>query len=405
MPTYIFESIDQKGTLRQGEIEALNKNAVLEFLQREKLTAISIVEKGAVSKAFKISLAFLQRIKPLEKIILTRHLAAVIKAGLNLLESISILIEDTRNPTMKRILETAKFNLEKGQSLSTTFAYYSQYFSPLFVGLIKAGEVSGNLERNLNLLSNQMLREYDLRKKILGAMLYPMILLGVSFVVIIFLLTFLLPRLGQIFVQSGVKLPLLTRIILLVSGILSNHAYLTFFFLIILFIFLIYFLRSTRGKILLIRFFSKIPIFNNLIQKIALVRITQSLYSILSSGLPVLEALDLTADSVGSEYYKETILKIKEEIRRGGSLSKSLERYPNFFPRLLVSMVTFGERTGTLESVFLSTSQFYDEEIDRTLKDLVTLLEPILLLAMGFIVGSIALSILLPIYQLVGTLR
>lgn len=404
MPTYIFEAIDSKGSLHRGEMEAADKNSILEFLHRDNLTAINIAEKGLVSGPAAY-FHFFQRVSALEKIMLTRHLAAIIRAGLNLLEAMNILIEDNSNPTMKKILETAKFNLEKGQPLSTTFIYYRQYFSPLFSGLIKAGEASGNLEKNLGLLSNQMLREYDLRKKIKGAMMYPIILLVAVFIVLVFLFTFVLPRLNQVFFQSGVKLPWLTKSILSFSQIFSSNIILTILFALAIPFSLIYMFKSVRGREFLIRTLSRIPLFNNLIQKVALVRMTQSFHNVLNSGLPIMEVLDLTADSVGNEYYSKAILEIKEEVRRGGGLAKSFESRRDLFPRLLVSMTAVGERTGTLENIFLSASQFYDEEVDRTLKDVVSLLEPILLLLMGIIVGGVALSILLPIYQLIGGLQ
>lgn len=404
MPTYIFEAIDQRGSIHRGEMEASDKNSILELLHRDNLTAINIAEKGIVSGPAAY-FYFFQHISALEKIMLTRHLSAIIKAGLNLLEAMNILIEDSSNPTMKKILETAKFNLEKGQPLSTTFVYYRQYFSPLFSGLIRAGEASGNLEKNLSLLSNQMLREYDLRKKIKGAMTYPMILLIAVFIVLVFLFTFVLPRLNKVFLQSGVKLPWLTKKILSISDIFSNHAILTLLFVIAISFAFVYMFKSIRGREFLTRMLSKIPVINNLIQKIALVRMTQSFYSVLNSGLPIMEVIDLTANSVGNEYYKKAILEIKEEVRRGGGLAKSFESRRNLFPRLLVSMTAVGEKTGTLENIFLSASQFYDEEVDRTLKNLVSLLEPILLLLMGVIVGGVALSILLPIYQLIGGLQ
>lgn len=406
MPIYLYEAIDEKGVLYKTEMQAATREEALDFLIRQKLTPISVFEKGKIERDRLVSLTeMFQTIKPLDKILLAKHMSAVLKAGLSLREALEIMVGDAENPMMKKVLITAKNNLEKGQPLSSAFAAYPKYFPEVFTGMIRAGELSGSLDKTLNQLGNQMMRDYDLIKKTKGAMIYPMILAVGSIALIMFLLTFVIPKLAGAFARSGFKLPWITQLFMDIGGVFSKSPILTFGIFFAIVFFLPYFYRTPRGKRFFLHILWKLPLFRNMMKKVALVRFTRTLQNLLASGMNIMESLTITANSVSNEIYKDFILLVGDELRKGLPLTEILKKRPDLFPNLLTNMMAVGERTGTLESVLETLNSFYDEEVDRTLKNLVNLMEPTMLLVMGLVVGGLAISILIPIYQMVGNLR
>lgn len=406
MPIFLYEAVDEKGILYKTEMQAATREEVLDFLVRQKLTPISVFEKGKIEKERLMSFAeIFQTIKPLDKILLAKHLSAVLKAGLGLREALEIMVGDAENPAMKKVLITAKNNLEKGQPLSSAFAAYPKYFPDVFTGMIRAGELSGSLDKTLDQLGNQMLRDYDLIKKTKGAMIYPMILATGSIALVMFLLTFVIPKLASAFARSGFKLPWITQLFMNIGGILSKSPIITFgaFFSIVFF--LLYFYRTPRGRRFFLDILWRVPLFRNLMKKVALVRFTRTLQNLLGSGMNIIESLSITANSVSNEIYKEFILLVQQDLKKGFPLTEAFKKRPDLFPHLLTNMMAVGERTGTLENVLGTLTGFYDEEVDRTLKNLVNLMEPAMLLVMGLVVGGLAISILIPIYQMVGSIR
>lgn len=404
MANFIFEAVDKDGAVKKGELQSDSKLDVLDYLSKQNLTPISIREKTEAFKA-SIEIFSFERIKAVDRILLTKHLSAIIKAGISLTEAIDILIANTEKKIMKKILTDAKYNLERGQTLSSTFEHWSKYFSPVFTGIIKAGEISGNLEKSLEQLGDQLTRDNELVKKVRGAMIYPIILLTTSFLVVLLMITFVLPRLAKAFLESGLELPTITKILLWLSDVLSYSPILTFSIFIGILAGFSYLLRTVRGRRIMSAVAFRLPAFNKLLKRIALTRFSHTLSNLLSSGIPITEALDITAKAVVNSSYERAINDIKEEIKKGASITGLLKQREDLFPSLLTSMVLIGEKTGTLEKTLKTVANFYEEEVDRTLKNLVSLIEPVLLLIMGVVVAGIALSILIPIYSLVGSLK
>ncbi|TSC78594.1 MAG: type 4 fimbrial assembly protein pilC [Parcubacteria group bacterium Gr01-1014_33] len=406
MPTYLYTVLDSSGATHQSEIQAEDKSAAAALLAKEGFVLISLKEKGRVRKNALPGFGMFGRITSLDRILLTRHLATIVRAGVPLGEALDILIfNNAHRPVLKKILEEAKRNLEEGHPLSSIFAAYPEYFPPVFVGLIKAGEASGTLEETLESLGNQLLRDHELARKVRAAMVYPLILLGASFGIIVLLITFVLPRLAVAFGRSNVHLPWITLLLVRISAIVSGNKFFTLFGLLAAIIGLIWFFRKPAGKRLLFGLLTRVPVAHDLIRYLALARFSRTLKNLIKSGIPLLEGLDIVATSLGNESYRREIIQMQGEIRKGVSLADIFRKREEYFPRLVSSLVAVGERTGSLEQSLETIAAFYEEEVDRTLKTLVTFLEPLLLLIMGLIVGGIALSILLPIYQLIGQLR
>ena len=400
---YRYQASDKEGAITEGEFEASNKSEVVNFLEKKNLIPILVEEKSAVKGiSLSASLAIFERVTPIDQIILVRNLSATMRSGLSIVESLDILIADATKDIMRKILTQAKINLQNGQPLSATFTSFKKFFPVIFIGMLKAGESAGRLDSIFEELGKHLTREYNLAKKIKSALAYPLILLIASIAVVSLLLFFVLPRLTKTFKQSGVELPLITKIIVAVSNALTYSPVLDLTIIGALVWFFIYFRKTDVGRKIFLKILLSIPIVRDLVKKVALVRFTRTLGSLISSGTSIVESLNLSAESVGNDYYKKAILESVKQVKTGVSFSKTLGSSPELFPHFLNSLVVVGERTGTLEKILKNFAEFYDEEIDNNLKDLTTFLEPVLLLLMGIVVGSIALSVLLPIYKLVG---
>jgi len=400
---YLYEATNKHGQPVSGEFEAADPTVVVEFLQKQNLIPVRVEPKNGADQKFKgLNRGVFEKVTTLDQIIMVRNLSASLRAGLNLIEALEIMIEDANKAVLARILTDAKNSIENGQSFGTAFEANQRYFPPFFVGMIRAGEASGKLDATLGELGKFLTRQYELKKKVRSALAYPMILLTAATGIIVLLVGFILPKLQKVFLQSSFKLPLATRILLKISHIISFSWTLDVVIVIGIFLLFRFLLHTVPGKAAFAKLTFKIPGIRDLLKKIALVRFARTMSSLISSGVPILDALDLAAISVGNENYRAVLAQVKEDVTGGEPLSKALGKYPKMFPRLLNSLAAVGERTGNLETVLSSFADFFEEEVDDTLKTLTTFLEPLLLLIMGAIVCGIALSILLPIYQFVG---
>ncbi len=402
---YIYEATDRTGVVIRGEFEASGKEGVMEYLLRKDFIPVRVEEKESVKGMKGLSTHLFQGITPLDRILLVRNLAITIKAGVSIVEALDILSADATKASIKEFLISAKLNLQNGQPLSATFNTQKKVFPSIFNGMLKAGEASGKLDDTLVELSRYLTREYNLKKKVKSALAYPAILLAASAGVITLLLVFVLPRLTKTFKQSGADLPFLTRILVKISEAVTYSYLLDIILIGILAAVTIYMKRTAWGRSLVIRLLFRVPVTREVVRKIALVRFTRTLGSLIGSGLSIMESLELAAESVGNELYISAIRKVIEQIKSGVPLSRALGNYPELFPHFLTSLIMVGERTGSVEYILKTFSDFYDSEINYTLKSLTTFLEPVLLLCMGAIIGTIALSILMPIYQLVSKFR
>lgn len=401
---YTYTAVDERGIMKEGEYDAPNKEAVLTFLARQNLVPISVKEKKAGAAAVKREVVLFQRVNLLDKIFFTKHLAIMLKAGVGVIEAMDILIFDTEKALLKKIYVSVKANLEKGRTLSSAFGDFPRHFSPLFISVISAGEKSGNLVEVLERLSVQMKTEYELKNRIRSAMIYPALLLTASFGIVVLLLTVVLPRLTKTFQETGIKLPAITQFLIDASNWVSAHIVGLSVFFGLFVAFLIFLWRTIFGQKLLTEIMFRAPIIKGLMKKMIFTRSLHTLAILLKSGIPILEALDITANSIGNIRYKEIFIKIaEEEVARGISLGSAFRHHEKLFPHLVSNMIGIGEKAGSLDVILETLSGFYDEEVDTALKTLVTLLEPILLIIMGVIVAFIALSVILPIYQIVGS--
>lgn len=402
MAIFIYEVYKKDGTTARGEYEASTREEVVEYLLRRDLTPISVETIRGGKAGLDLSISLFEKVKSVDILFLVRNLSATVKAGLSIVEALDILIADTEKKMMKNILREVQALVKNGQPLSAGFANFANQFPPVFLGMLRAGEASGQLERTLIELGQYLSKEYALRAKVKSALTYPIILLVASIGVVSLLLIFVLPRLTKAFASSGVELPWVTKFFLGLSGMLTYSFILDIVVVFFAVWFFLYFRKTVIGRKFFFFLISHIPVANELIKKVALVRFTRTLGNLMASGLSAIGSLESAAESIGNQKYEVAIKSIVDEVKNGTSISDALTKFPDLFPRLLVSLVIVGERTGSLSEILVTFSDFYEEDVDNKLKGLTAILEPILLLIMGLLVGSIAFSIILPIYQLVG---
>lgn len=403
MTTYIYEAYNRDKALVRDEYEASSHDEVVEFLIKRNLTPISVKElhgRGE-AKGF-LSIQFFEKITSVDVMFLVRNMATTIKAGLSIVESLDILIADTEKEVVKKALQEVQATIKNGQPLSKGFEAYRASFPPIFLGMLRAGEISGQLGETLSLLGRYLSKEYSLRNKVKSALMYPVILLVASFAVMTLLLMFVLPRLAKAFLSSGVELPWITKFFIGISHILTWSYTLDLVVLALGTWFFLRFRTTPTGKKFFFWVLARTPVASDLIKRVALVRFARTFGNLVASGLSAVESLELSADSIGNQSYALAINNSIVDVKNGVSISDALSKYPELFPRLLISLIIVGERTGSLHEILNTFADFYEEEVDNKLKDLTSVLEPALLLVMGILVGAIAVSIILPIYQLVG---
>lgn len=404
MPIYRYTAIDAYGRLQTGELEDVSSQAVIEFLQKQDLVPIKVEAKKI--KTFELLWLYLTgSLNTRDKLSLFSSLKTLLKAGISLNEAVDILLEEAQKPILKKILTEAKLNLEKGQYLSKTFSFYPNIFPPLIINLLKAGEETGTLENSLEQISLQLSKELELRNKIKSAMFYPMVLILAAALVIMLLFTFVLPRLSQSFLQAGMQLPIFTRIILQIGLFFGRSPLLSWLGFIVL-VWGFFRARKTKfGQRIYEDLAFSLPLIKNLTKKIYLARFTRTLSVLLKVGTPILNALEMVGPVVGHRKYKEALKIAYDEVNRGTPLATILKSQSDLFPLFVTNLIMIGERAGTMSDLLGQLADYYEGEVDNTLKEVSSIIEPILLLIMGLVVAFIALAVLMPIYQLVGSMR
>ena len=393
---------DPQGRIKEGNINQPNTEAVLEYLTTQKLKPLSV--KPLISEGEKKGLAIFKKTLGLaEKVFLTKYLALMLKVGTDLFSAIDILIQDFESGPARRFLFETRSNLEQGKPFWSTFANHPEYFSSVVTNLIKAGETSGNLEATLNQVSINLERDRNLQTKIKSSLVYPVILLITSVAMVIFLVTFAVPKLGEMFLSTGQAIPTYTRVVLGTGMFLNRNIFIVFPLLIAIPIALIYYFRKTqKGREKFASLMEKIPVARDLVEKMALQRFASVLSSLIKAGMPIIEAIEVTAGAVGHPKYEAALLRIaKKHLTQGISMGNSFKK-EEIFPAVVSNLLAIGEKAGHTEEILKTLSVFYETEIDVALKTLVSLLEPVLLMFLGVIIGGIALSLIVPVYQLVG---
>lgn len=402
MAIYTYKAINARGAILQGTIEAETQSGAVALLLQRGLTP-TVVED--IKKLSKTGLRGWRRSPSGEDILFfIRNFSIAIQAGITVSAALEIMEKDATHPAMRDMMMKVGASVRGGTPLSQAFVPFSRYFTPAFIGLLRAGEISGSLGKAFALIGEYLKREFSLKQKLRSAMIYPVVLVAASVGVVILLMVFVLPKLSAAFAQSGTALPLITRIVLAISSVLTYSIILDLILLGLLIAGIIYLKNTKKGQELFHKCLEHAPIAKKMMRSVALVRFLRTLGNLLASGISMMEALHTTAESVGHTGIRLATLDTATSLEGGGQLSASLGKYPEYFPGVVVGLVRVGEETGKLGEILVEISEFYDDELDYSLRNMMALLEPMLLLGMGIAVGAIAISVLLPIYQLISRL-
>ncbi|MEK7149906.1 MAG: type II secretion system F family protein [Patescibacteria group bacterium] len=391
------------GKIIEGEMEAKGVGEVLSFLASKGLKPISLKREKELEARKGLRL-FEAQINVTDKIFLTKYLALMLKIGTDLFRAIDILIADFDKPAVRSFLFEIRENLEKGQQFYLNFERHPRYFSSVFVNLVKAGEASGNLEKTFERLSIDLQKEQDLRYEIRSALIYPILLLAVSSAVVFSLVTFALPRISKVFTESGFTPPLFSKIVFSVGLFLNDYFLSIVIFLILSVLGILFLFKNVPdAKRIFQRIIRKLPVVGRLLKEVAIQRFASTLSSLLSSSIPILDSLDITAQVAGDEELKQALHRISREgIAKGLTIGEAFRREP-VFPKTIINLVAISEKSGNLVSILSTLADFYESEIKALVKTAVTFVEPVLLVIIGAIVGIIALAVIVPVYQLVGS--
>jgi type IV pilus assembly protein PilC len=398
MPTYQWKGKNRYGDIVGGTRIARNVDELTKVLQREQITVMDI---SAARK--KIALPFLQRqkVKTKDLSIYSRQLSVLIDAELPLIQSLNILAEQTKNKYFKNVIKDIREDVEAGSTLNQAKRKFPNVFDDLYCNLVASGEQSGSLDIMLKRLAEFLEKIVRLRAQVRQAMIYPVAVLSFSIIVVIFMLWKVIPVFAGIFLELGAELPFLTSMVLSLSIFIQK--YILFIAIgAVAFVFgLRYWRKTYSGRKIIDKFLLRMPLFGKLLEKVGLSRVTRTLSTLLSGGVPMLESLKITSSTSGNVIVEDFIMQARSMVAEGTSLRDAF-REKGRFPFMMIQMVGVGEATGTLDEMLTKLADFYDEEVEYSVANLLSILEPILLIFVGLIVGSIVISMYLPIFDLMS---
>lgn len=405
MPVFLWEGKDRAGNIQKGEIGAANEADVRQQLRARQITTSSIKSKSKSLFGGKIGGgARQQKITTKDVVIFTRQFATMIDAGLPLVQGLEIISSQQANKSFKQVLTDVKETVESGSTFADALRKHPKVFDDLFVNLVAAGEVGGILDTILNRLAVYMEKSEALKKKVKGAMLYPVIVLVVAVVVIAVLLIFVIPIFEKMFAEFGKELPGFTQ---MVMG-LSNWLKTWIIPLLILLAVVVYvfkrFYATERGRTIVDDLILKSPVFGDLIRKVAVARFTRTLGTMISSGVPILDGLDIVARTAGNKTVQTAIEKTRKSISEGQNIAEPLAE-SGVFPPMVVQMISVGEATGALDAMLSKIADFYDEEVDAAVDALTSMLEPMLMVFLGGTIGALVVAMYLPIFTLASAIE
>ncbi len=342
----------------------------------------------------------IERVGLAQKIFLMDNLRVMLKAGLSIVEAFKILTKQIPNHRLKKMIEEIGSEVEKGKALSETLAKFPRFLPGIYVKMIEAGETSGKLDEGLAEIIQQMKKNREINSKVRGAMIYPVVIFTAVIGVGVEMVVFVLPKLLTLFNELNAQLPLPTRLLIALSSILINYGLWLLSLFVLLIVLFFYLKRKPAVQSALDKFILKLPIFGRISRQLNLARFTLTLSSLLRSAIPILEALEITADVLSNVHYKNAVREAAKKVKVGQPLAEALEVFPALFPPLATQMIMVGEKSGTTEELLGELSIYYSEEVDQILKNISTIIEPVLIIFLGLVVGGLAVAVIMPMYSL-----
>jgi len=403
MPVFIWEGTTKTGEKKSGQTEGLNEEFVIALLKKQEIQVNSIKKKAG----FKLdlsSLSFGSGVTTRDLVIFTRQFATMINAGLPLVTCLDILGNQADNPTMKKILLQVKSDVEGGSTFADALRKHPKVFDDLFVNLVAAGEIGGILDTIMNRLAAYIEKNEKIVKKVKGAMTYPLAVLVVAIVLVIGMLWKVIPMFEKMFKDFGGELPGPTQFVIDLSNAFLNHLFLIMGGLVGFVVAIILFVKSKQGKEILDRVLINSPIFGDIIRKSAVAKFTRTMSTMISSGVPILDGLNIVARAAGNVVVERAIMYTREKISEGKNIAEPMME-TKVFPPMVVQMIAVGEATGAMDTMMSKIADFYEDEVDVAVETMTSLLEPIIMVVLAVVAGGLVISMYLPIFSVAGAIK
>lgn len=403
MPRFKFKAKKISGEEIQETREAEDAFGLARVLRKEGYILIDSEEEG---KKKKLSLPsfFFGGVSLSEKIFFTRNLSVMMGAGLSLARALEVLSRQTRNKKFKKVILAVAESVSKGKNLSESLSEYKKIFSNLYIAMVKSGEKSGKMHESLRIVAGQMEKDFLLIKKVKGAMIYPAIVVVAMLIIGILMLIYVVPTLVATFEELGVELPMSTKIIIWLSKSLVANSFIILGGIVVLGVGIFYGFRLPAVKKINDDILLKLPLFSSILKKINSARTARTLSSLVGSGVDILTSLEITGEVLQNFRYKNVLIEAKASIQKGEPISASFKRAENIFPPIVGEMIAVGEETGKLSDMLLDLANFYEEEVASATKDIASVIEPVLMIIIGVAVGFFAISMIKPMYSMMGGL-
>ncbi|MEA2701641.1 MAG: type pilus assembly protein PilC [Candidatus Parcubacteria bacterium] len=399
---FSYRALDRDGHEREGTVEALSMDVAVGTLQRRNLI-VSNIEPAVKKSVLTQDLAFFKRVSNRDVVILSRQIATLFEAQVSALRIFRLLAAEVDNKYLSEILTQLADDLQGGSPISKAMARHPKVFSNFYVNMVHAGEESGKLSETFGYLADYLDRTYEVQSKAQNALIYPAFVIGVFVIVMGLMLTMVIPRISQILVESGQDIPLYTKIVIGLSDFLVHYGFFILLALVIAAVFAYRALETPAGKLFFDSFKLDFPYLGDLYQKLYLSRIADNFSTMLVSGVPVVEAVDITASVVGSATYERVLKETAEAVKGGSSISDAFGQHPEI-PGIMTAMIKVGEETGELGNILNTLAKFYRREVTTAVDTLVDLIEPLMIVLLGLGVGTLLASVLIPIYNLAGSI-
>lgn len=398
---FTYQATNQAGKIVNGTLEATSRSGALAHLRKEGLKPISVKEATGARRGFE--LPFLKpKIKSKDLVVFTRQLSTMVSAGVPLLRALTTLQAQSESKRLREVLESVNKDVQGGLNLGDSFAKFPDVFDDIFVNMVRAGEAGGILDEILKRLAVQQEKNESIRKKVKGAMTYPIVLITITVIAFLGLMLFVVPQIGQILKDLGgedAQLPIITQIMLGISDFMKNFWYILIGGAVLGMFLFRRWVRTPSGKAIFHRFILDIPAVGQVVRKLAVARFARTFASLMGAGVSVMEALHVTAKALGNNAYEQEVLHAADQVKNGKQLSESLSE-SKLFPGIVPQMLAVGEETGQTDTVLIKVADFYEEEVDTLVGSLSSILEPIMIVVMGSMVGLIAASVMGPIASL-----
>jgi type IV pilus assembly protein PilC len=405
MSTFAFKALDLAGTSTRGELEADDKQAVAAQLRSKGLIVLDIEEKKSAADVGEL-LARFKKVKAQELTVATRQLSTMVSSGMSLLRALYVLEEQTGSDKLREALIQIRKDVEAGISLSDALRRHPDIFNDLYVAMVEAGELGGILESTLHRVADQLEKDDSLRRQVKSAMMYPMMIGGFALTVLLALVTFLVPVFEKVFKDFGGSLPTITKVTVALSHFVTSQWYLG----LALTVGSIYafkkWKRSEKGREQWDRFKLRVPWgIGGIVQKVALARFSRTYSALIAAGVPMLQAIEITGRTAGNRVVEIAMQNVRESVKGGGSISTPMRAEPAAFPMMVTQMVGVGEETGALETMLSKVADFYEDEVAAAVKALTSILEPLMIVIVGAIVGFIVISMYMPMFKVYDQIR